>query len=315
LELRHLRYFIRAAEMLHFTRAAESLYISQPSLSIHIQQLEEELKTKLFARVGRSVLLTESGQTLLVRARRAVQELEAAEREIDAMTDLLRGSLTIGTISLFGSKVLPPCIDAFVSLYPQVHISVRSTKAEDIEAGLVAGTYDIGFSLLPTERAELQTREIMVDQICMLVANSHTLANKAQLVPDDLNQVLMALPSHKYSTLRPIGAYFEAIGVHPNVVVEQEDGNALLGLVKLGGFATFLPELLTQEDETLVKKHIPDPGVPLHVAAMWTQLSPAAKAFLDIVDSPTGVQRFQPVDKAKKTSRSVKKNSPETPIR
>ncbi len=67
MELRHLRYFIRAAELLHFTRAAESLYISQPSLSVHMQQLEEELKTKLFDRVGRQVRLTDAGQVLLVR--------------------------------------------------------------------------------------------------------------------------------------------------------------------------------------------------------------------------------------------------------
>ena len=48
MELRHLRYFIRAAELLHFTRAAESLYVSQPALSVQIKQLEDELGVQLF---------------------------------------------------------------------------------------------------------------------------------------------------------------------------------------------------------------------------------------------------------------------------
>ena len=51
MELRHLRYFLRAAELL----AAESLYVSQPALSAQIKQLEDELGVQLFARVGRNV--------------------------------------------------------------------------------------------------------------------------------------------------------------------------------------------------------------------------------------------------------------------
>jgi LysR family cyn operon transcriptional activator len=54
MELRHLRYFIRAAELLHFTKAAESLYVSQPALSAQIKQLEDELGAQLFARIGRN---------------------------------------------------------------------------------------------------------------------------------------------------------------------------------------------------------------------------------------------------------------------
>src|SRR5580692_2496904 len=103
MELRHLRYFIRAAELLHFTRAAESLYISQPSLSVHIQQLEEELKTKLFTRVGRHVQLTESGQVLLTSAKHAIGELETAGKQIEAMTGLLQGTLNLATVPLYGS--------------------------------------------------------------------------------------------------------------------------------------------------------------------------------------------------------------------
>ena len=282
LELRHLRYFIRAAELSHFTRAAESLYISQPSLSVHIQQLEDELKTKLFARVGRNVHLTESGEVLLIRARRAIEELEAAGKEIEAMTGLLTGTLTIGTVSLFGSKILPPWLDAFSLMHPNVHIRVRVGRAEDIESDLIAGSLDLGFSLDPPEYSEVNAKVVIVNDIVMAVSKDHPLAKKSKIKAEDLNAVQMALPSHKISSARPIGSYFEMMQITPNVAIEQDDGHALLELVKLGGFVTFLPRWAMSDDPQLKCVCLPEPGIQLKVAAMWTQLNPASAAFLEI---------------------------------
>jgi len=75
MELRHLRYFARAAELLHFTHAAESLYISQPALSAHIHQLEEEVGAALFDRTGRKIVLTDAGQIFYDHARLALDKL------------------------------------------------------------------------------------------------------------------------------------------------------------------------------------------------------------------------------------------------
>jgi len=268
---------------LHFTRAAESLYISQPSLSIHIQQLEEELKTKLFARVGRNVHLTQAGQVLLMRARRAVGELEEAGKEIADMTGLLRGTLALATAPLFGSKVMPGWIDAFSLLHPNVHIRVRAARAEEIESGLISGTFDLGFSLAPPEYSEINWKEIFADQIVMAVSKDHPLAKKKDLQASDLQSVSMALPSHKIASSRLIGTYFETVGITPNIVIDQDDGHALLELVKLGGFVTFLPKLAIRDDPDICLLALPESSIPISFAVMWTQLNPASSAFLRIV--------------------------------
>lgn len=289
MELRHLRYFIRAAELLHFTKAAETLYISQPSLSIHIQQLEDELKTKLFARGGggRTVHLTEAGQVFLYRAKRAVDELEEAGQEIDAMTGLLRGTLTIATVPLYGSKILPAWVNTFSLRHPDVHVVIRALRSEEIENGLIAGTIDLGFSLAPAVHAEVTLHQLVEDRIVAVVAKTHPLAKKKKLVPNDLKSIPIALPSHKISSVSLLPAYFETIGVTPNVTIEQDDGHALQELVKLGGFITFLPKLAMRDNPELCHLTLPEPGIPMSFAAMWIQLNPASSAFLAIAKDET----------------------------
>ena len=50
MELRHLRYFVAAAEAGSLTVAAERLHTAQPSLSRQLRDLEHEVGVQLFTR-------------------------------------------------------------------------------------------------------------------------------------------------------------------------------------------------------------------------------------------------------------------------
>ena len=58
LEIRNIRTFLRVAELQSFTKAAEQMGYSQAAVTVQIKQLEEELGTQLFDRIGKHIKLT-----------------------------------------------------------------------------------------------------------------------------------------------------------------------------------------------------------------------------------------------------------------
>src|SRR5438552_15354615 len=68
-ELRHLRYFVTAAEELNISRASARLRVSQPAVSRQIHDLEEELGVALFMRKKSGLSLTQAGESYLAHSR------------------------------------------------------------------------------------------------------------------------------------------------------------------------------------------------------------------------------------------------------
>ena len=61
MELRRLRTFVTVAELGTVSKAAVRLRITQPALSRQIIELQNELRLRLFDRVGRGLVLTAEG--------------------------------------------------------------------------------------------------------------------------------------------------------------------------------------------------------------------------------------------------------------
>src|SRR6202008_2627752 len=96
MELRHLRYFVGAAEEQHFGRAAERLHVAQPALSRQIQDLERELGFLLFDRLPRGVRLSAAGKLFLNDVRRILRDVDETKRRAKRMALGQAGTLRIG---------------------------------------------------------------------------------------------------------------------------------------------------------------------------------------------------------------------------
>jgi DNA-binding transcriptional LysR family regulator len=98
-ELRHLRYFVAAAETENVSRAALKLHVSQPALSRQIRDLEDEIGFCLLERTAKSVRLTDSGRAFLSDARALLQQADEAVKKARAIAGAEPTELKVGLLA------------------------------------------------------------------------------------------------------------------------------------------------------------------------------------------------------------------------
>ncbi|RCS53875.1 transcriptional regulator CynR [Bremerella cremea] len=247
MELRHLRYFLAVAENCHFRHAAEELLVSQPTLTQQIKDLEKELKTPLFERVGRRVRLTQAGETFRDYARRSLNVIEEGKAALHEFGELLRGNLTLGVVQTVNAYLTPKVIAEFVTRYPHVLLRVEELSAAEIEAGVSSGKLDLGIAFSPKNERDLLAEPLFEEELVLMVQHGHRLAKRKTLSAKSLADEPLCLLRSSYGTRQMIDAWFSASGYVPRLAVEMNSVEGLLAVTTAGGPATILPTLATQD--------------------------------------------------------------------
>lgn len=252
MELRQLKYFVKAAETLNFSDAAKSLYITQSTLSQQIRQLETEMNVQLFQRNSHEVRLTEAGGELLPYAK---QTLRAAETCADRLRDLQRlltGTLNIGVTYSF-SPILTETVLAFMKRYPEVKLNVYYKTMTELMEMLERSEVDFVLAFKPTRRHEQIESHILFDNhLAAIVRPGHPLARKEKVTLTDLEKYEFALPSKGLQARNTFDMLFSERDYHFKVRIELNEVNILLKLIKGSNLVTILSEA-TIHNETEVK--------------------------------------------------------------
>ena len=130
MEIRHLITFIRVVQFQSFSKAAESLGYSQSAVTIQIKNLEQDLNTHLFDRIGKRVSLTPQGERFLTYAYNIINEMNHAKVALDDKKELT-GSLKIGTVESLCFTKFPQILKKMRELHPGVSIQLKATTPED----------------------------------------------------------------------------------------------------------------------------------------------------------------------------------------
>ena len=144
MDSRHLRVFLRIAELRSISRAAVSLGLSQPSLSQLLLRLEDEVGVELFNRTARGVTLTEGGRIFQEHARQILRNIEQALEDVRVLDIAASGQAVLAVPPSVAQLIGIPLVEA---LDEQVsHVTVRLVEAfgGTIRGWIEAGKIDLG---------------------------------------------------------------------------------------------------------------------------------------------------------------------------
>jgi DNA-binding transcriptional LysR family regulator len=270
--LRHLPYFIVAAELEHFNKAARRLNMTQPALSRRIRDMELELGVELFKRDRRGVTLTAAGRMLRDDAGRIVRSLEKSFQRVQglAATESVDFRLALNESALRNADVIT-ALDSFRRAYPEVRIEfrpmysdaqVKALQKGEVDAGLL---YDFGFRELG-----LCVAPIASEHMALALPSHHRLARRPALRLEDLADEPMSLPARAAGAplLDRMLAAWAAAGLSPHGVIETESSETVLSAAASGMALGFVNDAMPAP-RNVVLRQVSDFNVPLDLSLVW----------------------------------------------
>lgn len=284
-----LQVFRAVARQQSFSRAAVDLHLSQPAVSKHIRQLEAELGSRLFRRLGNRVELTDAGRIVADYAQRVSVLTEEVRRVLGELAGLQRGYLRLGASTTPGVYLLPNMLARFQKKYPDVDTTLAITNSAEVTRRVLSGEFDLGFVGAPTEAAGLHIRPLADDTIVLIAPTGHTLSKQQTLRPEIFDREVLIVREPGSATRQIAEAQLARLGLTPKRVVEMMGCEGVKQAVAAGlGIAFVSQRTITLE---LAQKLLTVSAIPeLHFARQLFVLtrkdarpSAAALAFLALL--------------------------------
>ena len=249
LNYHHLYYFWLVARDGSIARAAEQLQLAHPTISKQLQQLESSFKDKLFARVGRNLVLTEFGQTVF----RYAEEIFSVGRELQ---DAVKGrssdrplQLVVGMPDVLPKLIAHRLLEPAFELSEEVHIICHEGRHDEMIAELAVHRLDIVLSdarVSPTGHVRA-FNHLLGECGLTFFAKADLAAKYRRKFPSSLDGAPLLVPTDKTAVRRDLEQWFYNEDLRPKIVGEFDD-TALMKVFGQDGLALFpAPTVIEKE--------------------------------------------------------------------
>jgi LysR family transcriptional activator of nhaA len=251
LNYHHLLYFWAVAKEGSIARACEKLHLAQPTISGQLRLLEENLGEKLFAKVGRGLALTETGQVVY----RYAEEIFGLGQELQSV---LKGKprgrpvrLHVGISDWLPKLIAYRLLQPALALPEPVHLVCQEAGPERLLARLTEHQLDVVLSDAPVASLVRVKAFNHLLGTCgvMLFAAPALAARYRKGFPKSIDGAPMLLPVEGCTLRRSLDQWFDSQGVHPRLIGEFQDSALMktFGQAGVGIFAA--PSAIEKEVE------------------------------------------------------------------
>ena len=244
MEIRQLEALLAVLDCGGVTAAARKLGLSPGAVTQQLQGLSARLRTDLFVRVGKRLKPTPGALRVAEHARLTLQRLREIEAEFenDPERDTRPFHFATGASTLIYRLGRP--LRLLRRRFPnaQVHITVSAT--EEMVAGLLDRRFDLALISLPYPDHNLRVIPLFDEELLIIRPSSEPMGawRVGSIQPAELEAVRFVLNPARSNMRSIIDAFFDDIGVEPNVVMEADETETMKGLVECGFGYSILPE-------------------------------------------------------------------------
>ncbi len=236
LNYNHLQYFWAVAREGSVVKAAKSLHLTPQTISGQLKLLEESIGQALFDRVGRRLVLTETGHVVLEYAEEIFSIGAELSQVVRGQRSAVHSVFSVGIVSslpkLIAERIIAPTLEADNS----VRIRCHEASLEQLLAELAVHRLDIVLSDQPMPQGfGLRAfNHSLGESGLAFFAQKRVARRYRKFFPESLDEAPMLLPSQNSALRRRLDAWFDSNGIAPQIIGEFDDSALLKAFGEAG---------------------------------------------------------------------------------
>ena len=285
--IKQLRAFCYAVKFGTVARAAEALFLSASSVSLQISALEKELGARLLERTRPRLALTREGQMLYDLARPLIEGMESLDQQFRSQRQGLdAGEVTIAAGASTIQYLLPTLVRDFRERFPDVRLQLANVTGKDGLALLRSDQVDFAFGSMLDVPHDLSYEPVQWFDPMLILPLEHPLAEKKEIVLEDLSPFGLILPPQRLTTYRLVDLVFQQRRVPYRVAIEVGGWEVIKQYVAMGlGISIVTGICITEHDRSRLavrnmRRYFPQRSYGV-VVRKGKYLSAQARAFID----------------------------------
>ncbi|MEC7764975.1 MAG: LysR family transcriptional regulator [Pseudomonadota bacterium] len=287
--LRHVKYFVAAAQSGQVTRAAVDMNVSQSAVTAAINQLEALLGSKLLIRDKTGVQLTPFGRRFYDQARRVLSSVDDAMRLVDQpeARSPEKRIIRLGVTYTISGYFVTPLLNRLEVAFPWVDFQMQELPRDRIETELADGKLDLALILTSNlENQALAHMTLVSSPRRLWVATSHPLAGRRSVSLRDIEQddyIALTIDEALITQKR----YWRRLGFTPRIKFVTSSVEAVRTMVAAGSGVTILSDMVYRpwslEGQHLERVDIDELIPPMDVGVAWSHTEQLDPHIADVI--------------------------------
>lgn len=234
------KIFCDLVEMKNFSRTADLHGISQSAVSQQLAQLEITHKVQLINRKKRPLELTEAGQTFYRACKEILERYHQLHTELAGLS---KTSCKISLASIFsiGMHTLQSYVKKFMSIYPDVNLSIEYLDAKEIYTRLLKGSLDIGVVALPKRDRNIVVYDFENELLAMVCSPDHPFSLSQEIDIHHLQGERFIAFAENIPTRQHIDDILKRFGISVHIAMGFDNIETIKRAIEINSGISILP--------------------------------------------------------------------------